>query len=105
MSKRFKTTPWDGDAGWLCRAEGEIMEIDGVTYVEISFSEKSPTKKFKQERGSPFLIPLSDLVAMADALRGEERSRKIHVADDPASKCDCRECWYMRGRLSLKEAK
>jgi len=20
-----------------------------------------------------------------------------HVADDPQSKCDCRECWYMRG--------
>ncbi len=20
-----------------------------------------------------------------------------HVVDDPKSKCDCRECWYMRG--------
>jgi hypothetical protein len=26
-----------------------------------------------------------------------QRTTYTHFSDDPKSKCDCRECWYMRG--------
>ena len=41
------------------------------------------------------------LMSIRELLRREfntvQRTTYTHFSDDPKSKCDCRECWYMRG--------